>query len=213
MFEEKAGLVGAVTGLLGALSALGMLAWPPQVPEGVMSYPLTATGFLVVQVWFFVHHLGLVLLLVALARSGAAGGGRLARSGAWLAVAAMVGLSLAELFAMRYAEWNADEANEGPMGTAYGISVTLTGLGLLAAGAGVLRARRWTGWHRWTPLCVGAAVFLVVTPGMFGGYVLARLAIGAWMLLLGALGWALYAEASRRRDRGGLGQRASVSAA
>jgi hypothetical protein len=37
----------------------------------------------------------------------------------------------------------------------------------------------------------------VVTPGMFGGFVIARLAIGSWLLLLAALGWSLYVESRR----------------
>ncbi len=37
-------------------------------------------------------------------------------------------------------------------------------------------------------------MFVVVTPGMFGGFVVARLAIGFWMLLFAALGWSVYVE-------------------
>ena len=106
-------------------------------------------------------------------------------------------LTFCELLAMRYADWNSDTANAGLMGTSYGISVTLIGLGMLAAGVGVLRAGVWHGWRRWTPLAIGIATFAVVTPGMFGGFVIARLAIGSWLLLLAALGWSLYVESRR----------------
>jgi len=41
------------------------------------------------------------------------------------------------------------------------------------------------------PLAIGIATFTVVIPGMFGGFVIARLAIGAWLLLFAALGWSL----------------------
>ena len=98
---------------------------------------------------------------------------------------------------MRYADWHSDTANAGLLGTSYGISVTLIGLGMLTAGLGVLRAGVWHGWRRWTPLAIGIATFAVVTPGMFGGFVLARLAIGSWLLLLVALGWSLYVESRR----------------
>lgn len=53
-----AGYVGVVAGVLGALSAVVLLLWPPQVSEELLSYPLTADGFYVAQAWFFVHHLG-----------------------------------------------------------------------------------------------------------------------------------------------------------
>lgn len=197
MNQSKAGLIGLATGVLGAASAGVLLLWPSQAPADVLSHPFTTEGFLVAQGWFAVHHLGLVVLLVALARSGAVGHGRVMRFGAWLAVAAMVGLSLTELLAMRYAEWDADAANQGLMGTAYGITVTAIGIGMLTAGVGVLRAGSWTSWHRWAPLAVGLAVFIVVTPGMFGGFVVGRLAIGFWMLLLAALGYGMYVESRR----------------
>ena len=177
-----------------------MLTWPPQSPEGHLSYPFTSTGFLVIQTWFFVHHLGLVTVLVALARSGAVGERRLARAGAWLGVVGMVMLTCMELFATRYAEWDTKAANEGVMGAGYGVSTSLVGLGMLGAGVGVLRARIWSGWRRFIPLLLGITLFLVVTPGMFGGFVIARLAIGTWMALYAALGWSLVVEAGRSRD-------------
>jgi hypothetical protein len=198
-FLSRAGLIGLVTGLLGALSAGVMLLWPPQVAEEVVSYPFTTAGFYFAQVWFFVHHFGLVLVVVALALSGAVGNGRLGRGGARAAVIGMVGLTVSELIAIRYADWPTDLANAGVMGTSYGISVTVIGLGMLAAGIGVLRAGAWHGWRRWTPLAIGIATFAVVTPGMFGGFVMARLAIGSWLLLLAALGWCLYVESRRSR--------------
>jgi hypothetical protein len=108
--------------------------------------------------------------------------------GAWAAVIGMVALTFCELLAIRYADWPTDLANAGLMGTCYGISVTMIGLGMLAAGVGVLRAGVWHGWRRWTPLAIGIATFAVVTPGMFGGFVIARVAIGSWLLLLAALG-------------------------
>lgn len=201
---HRLGVVGLVTGLLGVLSAALLLVWPGQVGEDLVSYPLSTSGFLVAQGWFFVHHLGLVLLLVGVAVSGAVGWGRAGRWGAWLAVVGMAGLSLAELVAMRYADWDDETANAGLMGSAYGITVTLTGLGMLLAGIAALRARRWSGWRRWTPLAVGLAAFVIVTPGMFGGFVVARLAIATWMLLFAALGWSLLTEARVRvHDRTG----------
>lgn len=188
----RAGLVGLIAGVLGALSAVALLGWPPQVEPGVVSYPLTSRGFRVVQGWFFVHHFGLSFALAALAVSPAVGSRRIVRGAAWLAVAGMVLLSFVELLAMRYADWDDTAANEGLMGSAYGVAVTWVGLAMLVVGVGVLRARVWAGWHRWVPLAIGVAVFVVVTPGMFGGFVIGRLAIGFWMLMFAALGWSLY---------------------
>jgi hypothetical protein len=48
------------------------------------------------------------------------------------------------------------------------------------------------------PLVIGVATFVELTPGMFGGYVIARLAIGLSMLLFAALGWSVYKESASR---------------
>ena len=194
-FLSRAGLIGLVAGLVGALIALVLLFWPAQVVEGPVSYPFTTTGFLIAQAIFFVHHFGLLAPLVALAASPITGAHLLFRAGAWIAVLGMGLLTACELLAMRYADWDFDTANAGLMGTSYGISCTVIGLGMLLAGVGVLRTGLWTGWRRWTPLAIGIAEFVILTPGMFGGFVAARLAIGFWMLLFGALGWAMYVEA------------------
>lgn len=200
MTRRTAGLLCLWTGALGAVSALVLLLWPAQSPDTLYSYPFTTRGFLVAQAWFFVHHLGLLPALVVLARSPGITGGRVARAGAWLAVLGMAGLSLAELLAMRYGELDNDVANEGPAGAAYGVTVTAIGIGMVLAGIGVARTRAWPGWHRWTPLAVGVAVFVAVTPGMFGGFVAARLVIGLWFLLFATLGWSLYRDADRRTE-------------
>jgi hypothetical protein len=197
---SRCGIVGFVTGILGVLSVVPMLAWPAQAPEGMVHYPFTVIGFYVIQTWFFVHHTGLVFLLAAVAMSGATGDGRLARAGAWLAVVGMIGLTGMELFAMKFAKWETQAASEGVMGAGYGITTSLIGLGMIGAGVGVLRARLWSGWWRYVPLLIGVAHFVVVTPAVFSnGYVIGRLAIGFWMALFASLGWGLMVEAKRHR--------------
>jgi hypothetical protein len=58
-------------------------------------------------------------------------------------------------------------------------------------GAMVARERRWSGWSRWLPLTLGVWVFVPMMPALVAGYLPARLAITAWMLLYAALGWVL----------------------
>ena len=190
----RIGILGCATGVLGAFSAALMLTWPAQVPETVLSYPFSPIGFRNIQLWFCVHHLGLLALLVGLVLSGAVGGGWSARASAWVGVAGMVMLTGMELFAIPFATTDTQAANEGIMGAGYGIATTVIGLGMLGAGAGVLRAGRWSGWRRWIPLLLGLSLFGVVTPAMFGGFVAARLGIGSWMLVFAALGLALVIE-------------------
>lgn len=195
---SRLGSVGVAAGALGALSAVVLLMWPPQVAPGPVSYPFTSTGFGIAQTWFFVHHFGLIAVLAGLAASGAVGSGRIARIGAWSAVVGAVMLAGAELLAMRYANTEFTLAYAGPMGAAYGIATTLIGVGMIAAGIGVLRTNRWSGWHRWIPLAIGITEFVVLTPGIFAGFVAARIVIGSWMLLFGLLGWGLRAESGVR---------------
>lgn len=194
--QARAGLVGLVTGVLGAVGALVLLLWPPQVAPSRVSYPFTATGFRTIQLVFFVHHFGLLAAFVALAACGAVGARRIYRAGAWLAVLGMVLLTGAELLATRYADWDFDAANSGLMGAAYGVASVIIGLGMLVAGVGVAHTRSWTGWHRWTPLAIGIGQYLVIL-GISGGFVLARISIGLWMLLIATLGWSLFAESRR----------------
>lgn len=59
--------------------------------------------------------------------------------------------------------------------------------------AGIPIARRGllTGWARWVVPVAGGYVFVVLFPAVFGPMVAGRLAIGAWMLLWAAIGWAV----------------------
>ena len=191
---RRSGLICLVAGIVGGALAVVLLAWPTDVDDSLLRYPFSENGFLAAQVVFAVHHLGLVAGVVALALSGAVGPGKVARSGAWVLVAGTIMLTAAEVNTMRYADWTNDAANEGLMGATYGISCTLMGIGAIMAGAGVLRAKVWSGWRAWTPMVIGVSQFVMLTPGMFGGFVVARLVIGAWMLMFAALGWSLYVE-------------------
>lgn len=191
---SKLAFAGIAAGVLGALSAAVLLAWPPQVAPGPVRYPFTTSGFQVAQLWFFVHHWGLVAVLTGFAVSGTGGSGRFARVGAWIAVMGAVGLAAAELIAIQYANADFQQANSGLMGTAYGISSTAIGAGMVAAGIGIVRTHSWRGWHRWIPLAIGVTEFLVLTPGLFAGFVVARIVIALWMLLFALLGWSLRAE-------------------
>jgi hypothetical protein len=190
------GLAGLVSGIVGVLLAATLLAWTPQVAPGPVSYPFTHTGFTVAQVVFFVHHWGLLAACVGLFAI-ADPRALLWRIGAAAAILGTIGLALAELNAIGYASDSFDAAYAGPMGAMYGLTSTLIGIGLVVTGIGVIRAHNWRGWHRWMPLVVGIAEFVILTPGLLGGFVLARLAIGTWMLLFGLLGLALFSEARR----------------
>ncbi len=72
----------------------------------------------------------------------------------------------------------------------------LGALGMIATGVAVARARRWRGWHRWTPLLVGVYPFA----GMFP-----VAAIAGAPVVLSVIGWSLtwlpFAVAALREAR------------
>ena len=178
-------------GLLGAVSGVYLAAVPPSVADDRFSYPLTATGFAVIQGWFVLQHLGLLAGIVGLGRLLGTGGGRF---GVRVAAAGMLLLTVTELAAIAAANSTYPGRGTGVLDALYGISSVAIGVGLVVAGVVVLRARGWRGWTRWVPTMLGAYVFVPMIPLMFAGFLTARLAITGWMLLFALLGWVLARE-------------------
>lgn len=139
--------------------------------------------------------------MAGLARSGAVGGGRAGRAGLWVTAAGWIGLTLCELRGAMLADSPYPAPATDALDAAYGISTILIGVGLVVAGIAVARAGVWTGWTRWVTLACGVAVFVVVIPAVFvvipgvDPFVAGRAALGAWMLLLAALGRAIHRAA------------------
>lgn len=190
-----AGIVCLVAGLLGAASGVFLAVVEPSVDDGRFSYPLTARGFVAIQIWFVIQHLGLLAGQVAVWTSGAAGRGRLARAGHLLATGGMVVLALMEAVATAAADSAYPSPRTDLLDIGYGISSTAIGVGLVLLGVAVVRTHAWTDRGRWLPLFVGVWTFVVVFPAMMSGFLGARLGISSWMLCYAALGWYL----SRRR--------------
>jgi hypothetical protein len=189
------GWLCVLAGILGAVSAVVLLAAPPAVATDRLSYPFTPAGFSVAQVWFSIHHLGLLAGLYGLRRSGAAGTGRLGSIGSWAAMVGMILLAVAELAAITVADGPAAIAQSGWLGGLYGVSSIVIGGGLILAGVAVLRTDEWRDWRRFVPLVLGVYVFVPMTPALMASFVAARLAIGGWMLGFAVLGWALVKSA------------------
>jgi hypothetical protein len=138
-----------------------------------------------------VIHVGELLVVLALAASGVAGNGLMGRLGLGAAVVGQAVLAVAEVV----------YPQDHVLGDAgFSLGPLLTGLGLVAAGTAVLRARRWTGWRRLLPLAVGAYVFVALVPAMVatGGppAVLSLVAIGGWDVLWGLTALAVAAESA-----------------
>ena len=191
----QAGAVCLASGLLGAASGIFLAVYPPEVSEDMFSYPLAAGGFTVLQVWFFVQHLGLLAGIAALAPAGVMSRGRIARWGTVLATSGMALLAVTELIAIAARHSTYPGEGTGLLDTLYGVSSVAVGVGLVLAGIAVRRRGRWAGWRGLVVLVAGIFVF-VMTPALLGPFVLARLAITVWMLMFAALGFALWKTAS-----------------
>jgi hypothetical protein len=106
-----------------------------------------------------VIHAGELAAVVALALSGAAGPGRVARIGLGTAMLGQAVLTVAEPI------WPGDP----DLGDAlFGVGPVLTGIGLLVAGIAVVRAGRWAGTRRFVPVAVGTYVLAVMIPVVIG---------------------------------------------
>ena len=192
VWVSRAGALCVAAGILGAASGIFLAVYPAQVSEDMFSYPLTASGFTVLQIWFFVQHLGLLAGIAALARAAVMARGRGARWGTGLALSGMALLAVTELIAI--SARNSTYPGEGTalLDALYGVSSVASGAGLILAGIAVRNGRRWTGWRGLVVLVAGIFVFVPMIPALMGPFILARLAITVWMLLFAALGYALW---------------------
>ena len=192
VWVSRAGVVCMAAGVLGAVSGIWLTVYPGQVSEDMFSYPLTAGGFTVIQIWFFLQHLGLVAGIAALAGAGIMAEARSARWGTGLAASGMALLAVTELIAITARNSTYPGDGTGLLDALYGVSSLAVGVGLILVGIAVRRRGRWTGWRGLVVLATGIFVFVPMTPALMGPFVLARLAITVWMLLFAALGYALW---------------------
>ena len=191
-FVKTAGLLCLVGAIIGVISGLVTAFIPPAVSFDRYSYPYTPTGFRLAQLVFMLNHVLLLIGILGLARSGAAGSGLLGRIGLWISAIGMATLTLCEVGAMTLATSPYPSPRTDFLDMAYGVASILIGVGLVLAGFAVARARKWGGWQRFVALICGVAVFVIVIPGVFGSFLAGRLALVVWMLMFAALGWALY---------------------
>ena len=187
-----AGAACLAAGILGAASGVLLAVYPAQVSEDMFSYPLAAGGFTVLQVWFFVQHVGLLAGIVALAGAGVMAPGRSARWGTVLGAAGMALLAVTELIAIGARNSTYPGDGTGLLDALYGTSSVAVGVGMILAGVAVRRGGRWIGWRGAVVLVAGIFVFVPMMPALVGPFILARLAITVWMLLFAALGYALW---------------------
>lgn len=171
------GAAGAVLQILG-----GVVETVDRVRAGEPGFGLRTTVI-------GVAYLMLLVTVLALGRSGVVGRGWIARHGLAVATAGW-GLSAVAQLVLQV-DVDLAERVLFPVAT-IGVSV-----GMVAAGGGVLRARRWRGWRRWVPLLCGLYPLAVVFPVFAATGRPVFLALSGW----GAC-WLVLALALGSRDPG-----------
>ena len=191
-------IVGAVATVIGAVLVQGVVQPATSVPDDRWSYPWSSAALVPISlVWASLHVLVFVGVF-AFGRSGLAGRSFGARVGVPLALAGTALLFVSELASIPVRNEHTDDAGATVVGAMFGLATLLTAAGFLGAGIATLRAGRWDGWGRYTPLAVGVAA--VVLLGIGFTHALPS-GVGAYGLCLLAFGVALYAQATQRVPR------------
>ncbi len=193
-FIRTSGTLCLIGGSIVATGAAVGGIFPAAVPTTATSYPYTPDVFRVTQVVWAACHVLVFLGTLGLVRSDAARASGLGRVGGWLALVAMALIPPLELAFVPFATETVESGLAMVLGSTLGLTATVAGLGFVLAGIAVLRARRWEGWHRFSPLLCGLIVFVLMTPAAMIRPDLFIWTLAIWNLSLALLGLALAQE-------------------
>lgn len=179
--------------LAGACCLLGGVLWVAVAGVsallGVASAADGAAFWAVESAWLVLQVL-LLVGVVGLALSGAAGRGRFAMFALGLALLGRTVFVLAEAHCLAI---GSDQSPLLPLGA------IVTAIGTLLAGFAVLLARRWRGWRRYVVLATGVYPFVSMFPFLVAnGGEPSIVLIALWGLPWALLGYTLYTAAPSR---------------
>lgn len=172
----------------GVLCAVGGAGW---LVNGVLSLVISqpvGTPFVIAEVFWIVIQSLLLIGVVGLALSGAAPG--------WFGG---ISLGLALLGRADFVVAEVHSLIIGYDSDLLALGALITAVGMTLVGIAVLRAKRWGGWQRFTPLLAGIYPFIAMFPFIFITGEPSMLAITGWGLLWILLGYALWTSAGERR--------------
>jgi hypothetical protein len=176
--------LAAWSAIAGALLQM-LLGIPLAHLQAQLPVPTTILGLNAIS------HLLLLIAIVVLARSGAAGRGRLSGVGIALTILGLGALTLAEFTAT---------VNMETAILLYSSATLAMALGLILTGVAVLRTGRWTGWRRFTLLACGLFIPLVILPAFALPGFASNYAIGIWGVCWLLLGVSLQGSVATRDE-------------
>jgi hypothetical protein len=168
--------------IVGSIIGIGV-----GVKEALFPTPFGTVQNGIMQAIVIIANTLVLIGVIGLVRSGAAGDSRLAKIGLRIAVlASALFLPFEVLVAV----------NEELGGALLGLTALVQGLGLLLTGIAVLRAGRWSGWHRFTPLLCGLYTFVILIPALALSNGYNAWALAGWQIPFLLLGVGLYQQRS-----------------
>ena len=171
----------------GLLCAVGGAGWLVNGLAFLVMSQADGSAFVVSQVaWILIQSL-LLIGVIGLALSGVAPGwfGALSLGIALLGRADFVVAEVHSLFI-------------GAESILLPVGALVTAVGMTLVGVAVLRAGRWGGWQRYTPLLAGVYPFVAMFPFIFISGEPSMLAVTVWGLPWLLLGYALYSTSVRQ---------------
>jgi len=185
---ERASTLGRLRAA-GVLCAVGGADW---LANGVLSLVISqpsGMGFAISEVFWIAIQSLLLIGVVGLALSGAAPGwfGGIALG---IALLGRVVFVLAEIHSLSIGD---DTSFLLPLGA------LITAVGMTLVGIAVLRAKRWGGWQKFTPLLAGIYPFLAMFPLIFITEEPSMLTITGWGLPWLLLGCAIWSSSREQR--------------
>jgi len=155
---RRAALIGMVGASLTAASgAIVQFVVQPSttVSDKTWSYPWSSSALIAVSIIWASFHVLVAIGLIGLRSSRVTGSTGAGRWGLSLAIAGTVALFVGELASIGIRHARTDDGSAIAVGMIFAAGILLNAIGFLAAGAATLRAERWDGWRRYTPLMTG----------------------------------------------------------
>jgi hypothetical protein len=191
---------GAASAVAGAVLLFGLQP-STDISDDKWRYPWSSSGaFVAFSLFSATLHALVIVGVLAVGRSGAAGRSRVATTGVALAAAGTCLLLLGELASIPICDAGNDDGGVALVGALFGVASIVSTVGFLTLGWATLRAGAWHGWRRFTPLATGVWLVAVTAIGVPFPSVLHGM-VGVYGLTLAALALALYTDPTPAGDR------------